>query len=107
MHSRLCSSIQKIFWLLAHPLVVLTTTVLIFTFISFTGEPFKENISRGLVATQQAIVFGIVDSMIYSNWLYSVITCVMIPNWLCFWIALFCPSKPKNDIEVAASKKND
>ncbi|EFA06039.1 glycosylphosphatidylinositol anchor attachment 1 protein [Tribolium castaneum] len=86
---RLCSAIKKIVWLLAHPLVVLTATVLVYTFFMFPGEKFEDNFHRGVAATQQAIVFSIVDSMIYGNWLFSVVTSVFISNWLCFWIVAF------------------
>jgi len=104
---RMCSIVQKLLWLAAHPLVVLTVTVIVYTFVSFLGEPFKENLNRGFAATQQAVVFSIVDSMIYSNWLYNVITCILVPNWLCFWCVTFGSGKPKTDGEVTLEEKKN
>lgn len=97
---RVLSSIQKLLWIIVHPLVIVTLSVYVFTYINFPGDTFRENVGRGLVATQQALIFSIVDFMIYSNWLYGVVCCVIIPNWLCFWIILFSTPKPKTDFDV-------
>lgn len=94
----LYSAIKKIIWLVAHPLVVLTATVLIYTYVMFPGEKIEDNFYRGIAATQQAIVFSVVDSMIYGNWLFGVVTSIFISNWLCFWIVAFSKVQPKEDI---------
>lgn len=52
----------------------------------FQNEETKEILNRGWDATQQAVIYSIADSMIYGNWLFTVITTVFIPNWLCFWV---------------------
>ncbi|KAF5274120.1 hypothetical protein FQR65_LT04518 [Abscondita terminalis] len=73
--SKIYSITQKLLWMLVHPFVMLTIAVLVYTYFSFPNESLTENIFRGISATQQAIAFGIVDFMIYSNWLYGVVTC--------------------------------
>lgn len=85
----MCSFIKKIVWVIAHPVVVLILTVQIYTFVMFLSDNFEDNFYRGIGATKQAVVFGIVDSMIYGNWLFSVATSIFISNWLCFWILAF------------------
>lgn len=102
---RAYSVIQKLLWFIAHPFVTLTLLVTIYTIFNFPNESFGENVLRGISATQQAVVFAIVDFMIYSNWLYGVITCVMVPNWICFWCVLF--STAKTDAYITIEKKND
>ncbi|KAK5648233.1 hypothetical protein RI129_003125 [Pyrocoelia pectoralis] len=99
-YCRILSCIQKFIWIITHPLVVLTFIVFIFTYINFPGETFKENFGRSLAATEHALIFSIVDFMIYSNWLYGVVCCVIVPNWLCFWSILFSAPKPKTDSNV-------
>ncbi|KAF5275044.1 hypothetical protein FQA39_LY06981 [Lamprigera yunnana] len=104
-HCRIYSVFQKLLWLIAHPLVILVLAVITYTFFTFPNETFYENLYRGIAAAQQAIVFSIVDFMIYSNWLYGVVTCVMVPNWLCFWCVLF--STTKTDINISVEKKTN
>jgi glycosylphosphatidylinositol transamidase len=70
---RLCSALKKLVWLVAHPLAVLAATVFRCTYLMCPGEKFDDNFQRGLAATQQAIVFSIVDSMIYGNWIFSIV----------------------------------
>lgn len=71
----------------------------------FPGESLQENMHRAIAATKQAMIFGIVDNMIYGNWLYSVVTCVFLPNWLCFWCAAFY--EPKMDTVDDSEKKTN
>lgn len=100
---RYYSWIQRILWLLAHPLTVLVAVVLVNTYLMFPMESPKEIFFRGLDASQQAVIYSIVDSMIYGNWLFSVVTSIFIPNWLCFWCISCSNVKPKD--VVAEGKK--
>ncbi|CAG9813559.1 unnamed protein product [Phaedon cochleariae] len=86
---RSCSYFQKVFWLFVHPVAILITVVLVNTYLMFPEESPKEIFHRGWDATHQSVIYSIVDSMIYGNWLYSVMTCIFVPNWLCFWIVAF------------------
>lgn len=73
----------------------------------FSGDPLKENIWRGFDATKQAFVFGIVDNMIYGNWLYSVVTSIFLPNWVCFWCVAFCRQQSEDLVENIEEKKTN
>ncbi|XP_018578205.1 glycosylphosphatidylinositol anchor attachment 1 protein [Anoplophora glabripennis] len=94
--NRYYSFLQRILWLAVHPLTVLVVVVLVNTYSMFPTESFKEILSRGWDASQQAVIYSIVDSMIYGNWLFSVVTSIFIPNWLCFWCISCSNIKPKN-----------
>ncbi|KAJ8946439.1 hypothetical protein NQ318_014426 [Aromia moschata] len=98
---RYYSFLQRFLWLVVHPLVVLTAVVLVNSYLMFPEEKVKEMLYRGLDATQHAIVYSIVDSMIYGNWLFSLVISIFIPNWLCFWcVAVSAIEKPKNVVTV-------
>lgn len=90
-----------------HPVLVLVIIVLINTYILFPDERFKEIFFRGLDATNQAIIYSIVDSIIYGNWLFSVVTCIFIPNWLCFWSIAFTTVEKQNNKIINVAKKKD
>jgi len=42
----------------------------------------------GLSATCQALVYAVVDSYVYANWVFPVATAIMFPIWLQFWVVL-------------------
>ncbi|KAG5900575.1 hypothetical protein JTB14_022880 [Gonioctena quinquepunctata] len=94
---RPCSFLQRIFWLLVHPISVLSSVVLVNTYFLFSDEHPKEILTRSWDATQQSVTYSIVDSMIYGNWLYTVVTSIFIPNWLCFWIVTFGSGESAKD----------
>nr|XP_023017699.1 glycosylphosphatidylinositol anchor attachment 1 protein [Leptinotarsa decemlineata] len=100
-----CSFFQRLFWLFVHPMSVLSLVVLVNTYLLFSDEQPKEILTRSWDATQQSVIYGIVDSMIYGNWLYSVVTCILIPNWLCFWIVTF--GNGGDSQEVSTKEKKD
>ncbi|XP_066253687.1 glycosylphosphatidylinositol anchor attachment 1 protein [Euwallacea similis] len=101
--------VQKIFWLIVHPASVLFIIVLVNTVLIFNQEPIKELLLRALYATHQAVIYSIVDSMIYGNWLYTVVTSIFVPNWLCFWCVACSAAKTIDGVpaEVSESKKQD
>nr|CAD7460574.1 unnamed protein product [Timema tahoe] len=90
--NRFLSLFQKFLWLLLHPLLLLTIVVSIFTLVTFSELPWDEVLDRSLGATKQALVFAIIDSSVYGNWVFSVATAILTPNWLIFWLVL--NSKP-------------
>ncbi|GLV39733.1 Glycosylphosphatidylinositol anchor attachment 1 [Carabus blaptoides fortunei] len=87
--SRIRSFVQRLLWLVLHPLVVMTTVVMVYTYTMFPNETAVALFQRGLGASQQALMFSIVDSLIYGNWLYKVATGIFLSNWLCLWLVLF------------------
>ncbi|XP_044760728.1 glycosylphosphatidylinositol anchor attachment 1 protein [Coccinella septempunctata] len=104
-NSKALSIAQKVFWLLLHPQVVLLVVTVINSKFMFPNQGFEEIFKRGIVATQQALIYSIVDSMIYGNWLFNIVTAIFIPNWLCFWILTFSPKRfERSDSEIEHEK---
>lgn len=93
IQNRCVSVLQKIFWIFLHPLFVFTAIVTIYAHVQIGGDTLKETLGRGLISTQQGLVYAIIDSMIYGNWLFNIIFAIFIPNWLCFWIVSFAKIK--------------
>ncbi|CAK1543357.1 unnamed protein product [Leptosia nina] len=71
--------------LLLHPLVTLTACMMVYSRILFPEEAILGALSRGRDAAMQAIMFSIVDSLIYGNWLFNVATTVLLPTWIISW----------------------
>lgn len=78
---------------------VLTLNVI----LMFPELTFKEVANRVWQVTENAVVYSITDSMIYGNWLFTVVTCIFIPNWLCLWIVSF--GKCKNVTPIKQKKE--
>jgi hypothetical protein len=34
------------------------------------------------------MVYAVVDSYVYANWVFPVATAILLPNWLLFWVVL-------------------
>ncbi|CAB3246579.1 unnamed protein product [Arctia plantaginis] len=77
--------LKRVICLLVHPLVAVTLSMIVFSNILFPEEPFFDMMARGRDAAMQAIMFSIVDSMIYGNWLFNLATAVLLPIWIIFW----------------------
>ncbi|KAL1494279.1 hypothetical protein ABEB36_009903 [Hypothenemus hampei] len=102
--NRIFKIVQALFWCLIHPLSILFFVVSINTFLMFHQENITEFVFRALDATKQAVIYSIADSMIYGNWLYTVVSTIFIPNWLCFWNVI-CSDFKRHNVNVA--KKNN
>lgn len=100
------SRTQKLLWILVHPLVLASLVVLIHTFFAFPNQSFLAALTQGFVATQGALVYSFVDSMIYGNWMFPAACMALIPNWLCFWYLMF-QEQPNIDIPVVTKEKKD
>ncbi|XP_015117329.1 glycosylphosphatidylinositol anchor attachment 1 protein [Diachasma alloeum] len=71
-----------IFWTLLHPFVTASLVVAGYTYFHFSEESFGSLIARSFDATKKALLFSIIDSMIYGNWLFNVTATVILPIWL-------------------------
>jgi len=76
---------QYIAWIMLHPFILSTIVVMGYTYLNFSADPIPSLLLRGYRANKQALVFSIVDCMIYGNWFYNVATAIMLPIWLLFW----------------------
>lgn len=100
---RLCKNVQKALWLLVQPFVLLNIIIIVYCFFMFPGENLNATFKRGIGASQQALVFGFVDSEIYGNWLFNVGTNILLSNWLIFWFITF--AKGEADSETKEKKE--
>lgn len=87
------------FWLLAHPASVLMIAVTVNTCILFPEESPKDLALRIWQVADKAVIYSITDSMIYGNWLYTVVTSVFVPNWFCYWIITFSGVKSVEEVK--------
>ncbi|KAK7067683.1 Glycosylphosphatidylinositol anchor attachment 1 protein [Halocaridina rubra] len=76
---------KAILLLLIHPLVLLFLCVTLDTYASFSDLPVNKLLWKSYLATKRALTYSIVDSMIYSNWVFDVATHCLLPVWLLFW----------------------
>ncbi|CAH2057448.1 unnamed protein product, partial [Iphiclides podalirius] len=76
---------KRVFCILLQPLCLLTLCMVSYSRVLFPEEGLPSMFSRGKDAAMQAIMFSIVDSLIYGNWLYNVATSVLLPTWIIFW----------------------
>ncbi|KAG7188931.1 hypothetical protein KM043_008532 [Ampulex compressa] len=74
-----CRSLLYVLWAALHPLMLSMLVVLGYTCVNFPSDSFWPLLFRAYRATKQAFVFGIMDSMIYGNWLYNVTVAIMLP----------------------------
>ncbi|XP_046973446.1 glycosylphosphatidylinositol anchor attachment 1 protein [Vanessa cardui] len=83
--SGFCLFLKRIICLILHPLFVVSLGLIIYSRILFPEETLLSMIGRGRDAAMQAVMFSIVDSLIYGNWLFNVGATVILPTWLLFW----------------------
>ncbi|KAL6258953.1 hypothetical protein P5V15_008879 [Pogonomyrmex californicus] len=76
---------QYITWIVLHPFILLMIFIMGYTYLNFPTETISSLFLKGYRANKQALVFSIVDSMIYGSWFYNIVTAVMLPIWLLFW----------------------
>lgn len=69
--------------------------VTVYTFSMFPNTPLGEKVPMAVNAAKQALVFGIVDSLVYGNWIFDVVCCVFLPVWLCVWCIVMSPPYAK------------
>ncbi|RVE52116.1 hypothetical protein evm_003189 [Chilo suppressalis] len=78
-------ALNRILCLLLQPLCCVTLCMIAYSHVLFPEENVLEMVSRGKDAAMQATMFAVVDSMIYGNWLFNVVTSLILPTWLLFW----------------------
>lgn len=98
---RLRAWFQTFLWFLVHPFVILNIIVLIYTFFMFPNSKIKETFNMGVSAAKQALVFSIVDSIVYGNWIFDVVCCIFLPVWLCMCcLIMSLPYKGEENEEI-------
>uniref|UniRef100_A0A2H1VTF8 SFRICE_024866 n=1 Tax=Spodoptera frugiperda TaxID=7108 RepID=A0A2H1VTF8_SPOFR len=77
--------LKRLVCLVVHPLVVLLVCMVAYSRHLVADESWLATLSRGSDAAMQAIMFSVVDSMLYGNWLFNLSTSILLPIWLIFW----------------------
>ncbi|XP_068624983.1 glycosylphosphatidylinositol anchor attachment 1 protein [Battus philenor] len=77
--------LKRLYCLLLQPLCMLSLGMIAYSRVLFPEEGLMSMISRGKDAAMQAVMFSIVDSLIYGNWLYNVATSILFPTWIILW----------------------
>ncbi|XP_004535239.1 glycosylphosphatidylinositol anchor attachment 1 protein [Ceratitis capitata] len=70
---------------LLNPIVIIYLLILWLTLFEFPELSFAELGMRALKASLDAITFGLMDSIIYGNWLYTAIAAIYFPLWILLW----------------------
>ncbi|KAI5641223.1 gaa1-like, GPI transamidase component domain-containing protein [Phthorimaea operculella] len=76
---------KRIICILLHPLCIVTLSTILYSKHLVPEESISMTFVRGRDAAIQAIMFSIVDSLIYGNWLFNVMATVVFPTWIIFW----------------------
>nr|XP_032524221.1 uncharacterized protein LOC116775428 [Danaus plexippus plexippus] len=86
---RLILFVKRVVCLLLQPLLILMILMILYSRVLFPEEGIFLMASRGKDAAMQAIMFSIVDSMIYGNWLFNIVCTVILPTWILSWQILW------------------
>uniref|UniRef100_A0AAG5DPV6 GPI-anchor transamidase component GPAA1 n=1 Tax=Anopheles atroparvus TaxID=41427 RepID=A0AAG5DPV6_ANOAO len=92
-----CSSrlLARFCCMLINPMAVLYFVVLGLTWHLFPELDFKPLLTKALTATMDALTFSVVDSMIYGNWVFDMVSLIFVPSWILLWVLLFPKTEPK------------
>ncbi|CAK1591425.1 unnamed protein product [Parnassius mnemosyne] len=77
--------LKRFYCLLLQPLCLLSLCMMAYSTVLYPEEGLWKMVGRGKDAAMQAVMFSIVDSLIYGNWLYNVATSILLPTWIIFW----------------------
>ena len=86
MSFRLGHWFQVLLLLAVSPLTLIYVAGLVQTQVSKVTE---DTMVAAWENAQDALLISVVDSYMYSNWLFSVATLLLFPNWLLFWSILW------------------
>ena len=90
----------KAFWLLCvHPYVLLLAFVSVDTYANFSGESLSMLALRCCAATKRALMYSVVDSLIYGNWVFPAACTSLLPVWMLLWHVLFSKPTPQHHEE--------
>ena len=78
--------VKSLYAALCNPFVLTFLAATLDTAITFPGVSPATLIYRSAQAWQNGVVFSIVDSYIYGNMLYTILTVWILPNWLLLYL---------------------
>ncbi|CAG4939751.1 unnamed protein product [Colias eurytheme] len=89
--SKFITTLKRLICLLLQPLIAVTLAMMLYSRVLFPEEGITGAVGRGRDAAMQGVMFAIVDSLIYGNWLFNVVTAVLLPTWIISW-QILCTS---------------
>ncbi|XP_034826560.1 glycosylphosphatidylinositol anchor attachment 1 protein [Maniola hyperantus] len=89
--------LKRLLCLLLQPLFAVSIALILYSRVLFPEEAILSMLGRGRDAAMQAVMFSIVDSMIYGNWLFNVGATIILPTWILFWQILCSRVKENAD----------
>ncbi|XP_059622578.1 glycosylphosphatidylinositol anchor attachment 1 protein [Phlebotomus argentipes] len=84
-HNRIIKFAQQLCGILLQPLIVAYLAVFTLTWITFDELSLMSVSQKALSATMNALVYSAVDSVIYGNWMFNMISLVFFPIWILMW----------------------
>ena len=82
---------------LCNPFILTFLAAMLDTAITFPGVSPATLLYRSGQAWQNGVMFSIVDSYIYGNKLYTILTVWILPNWLLFYLNI--TTNPTQSVE--------
>ncbi|CAL4128148.1 unnamed protein product, partial [Meganyctiphanes norvegica] len=82
---RVLRIIRAFLLLLIHPMVLLIIFAFLDTWTTFPEIPFDKVLWKTYLASKRALMYSVVDGLIYSNWVFQVATHCLLPIWMLFW----------------------
>ncbi|KAH8420116.1 hypothetical protein KR009_005955 [Drosophila setifemur] len=71
--------------LILNPMMIVYVIVLGMTFYQFPELPMQKILLRAATAAMDASAYGLIDSVIYGNFLYFIVSTVFLPMWIMCW----------------------
>ncbi|XP_017155857.1 glycosylphosphatidylinositol anchor attachment 1 protein [Drosophila miranda] len=78
-------NLTRLITLLLNPMVVVYVIVLCMSFYQFPELKLDKLLLRAATAAMDASAYGLIDCVIYGNWLYFVVSTVFLPLWILCW----------------------
>ncbi|XP_063699998.1 glycosylphosphatidylinositol anchor attachment 1 protein [Culicoides brevitarsis] len=86
-------------YLLMHPLFVVYATVAVLTFSQFPELNFLSIFHRAYTATLDGLTYSVVDSVIYGNFLFALISLIFFPTWIMLFTTLSATGHKQVDVK--------
>ncbi|XP_018796614.1 PREDICTED: glycosylphosphatidylinositol anchor attachment 1 protein [Bactrocera latifrons] len=77
--------LTRIYTFVLNPMIVIYLLVLWLILFEFPELALKDMAVRAISASLDAITYGLMDSIIYGNWLYTAIAAIYFPLWILYW----------------------
>ncbi|XP_001355319.1 glycosylphosphatidylinositol anchor attachment 1 protein [Drosophila pseudoobscura] len=78
-------NLTRLITVLLNPMVVVYLIVLCMSFYQFPELKLDKLLLRAATAAMDASAYGLIDCVIYGNWLYFVVSTVFLPLWILCW----------------------